>query len=85
MSGVRGPPDLFSDKMKKKNIFNRIKSYLIEIKGELKKVSWPVKADIQKTSIAVVVSTLIFGIYLFGVDRFFGIIIQNIMDLVTTK
>ena len=71
--------------MKKKNIFNRIKSYLIEIKGELKKVSWPVKADIQKTSIAVVVSTLIFGIYLFGVDRFFGIIIQNIMNLVTTK
>ncbi len=81
MSGVRGPPDLFNIKMEKKNIFNRIKSYLIEIKGELKKVTWPVKADIQKTSIAVIVSSLIFGIYLYGVDAFFGIIIQNIMNI----
>ncbi len=79
MSGVRGPPDLFNRKMEKKNIFNRIKTYLIEIKGELKKVTWPAKVDIQKTSIAVVVSSLIFGIYLYGVDAFFGVIIQKIM------
>jgi len=65
--------------MEKKNIFNRIKTYLIEIKGELKKVTWPAKVDIQKTSIAVVVSSLIFGIYLYGVDAFFGVIIQKIM------
>ena len=64
-----------------KNIFGRIKAYLIEIKGELKKVTWPVKADIQKTSIAVVVSSLIFGVYLYGVDAFFGVIIQNVMNI----
>lgn len=79
MSGVRGPPDLFNRKMEKKNIYNRIKTYLTEIKGELKKVTWPAKVDIQKTSIAVVVSSLIFGIYLYGVDAFFGVIIQKIM------
>jgi preprotein translocase subunit SecE len=67
--------------MMKKNFLKRIKDYLLEIKSELKKVTWPAKPDIQKTSIAVIVSSLIFGIYLYGVDAFFGIIIQNIMNV----
>jgi len=67
--------------MMKKNLFKRIRDYLLEIKSELKKVTWPAKPDIQKTSIAVVVSSLIFGIYLYAVDAFFGVIIQNILNV----
>jgi preprotein translocase subunit SecE len=64
----------------KKNIFKRVRDYLVEIRSEIKKVTWPTKLEVQKTSIAVIVSSLIFGVYLFAVDKFFGIIIQNIMN-----
>ena len=46
-------------------------AYLREIKGELKKVTWPAKNDLIKTTIAVLVISLFFGIYLFGVDFIF--------------
>ena len=45
--------------------------YLREVKGELKKVTWPGKNDLIKTTIAVLVISLFFGIYLFGVDFIF--------------
>jgi len=67
---------------KKENIFKRIGNYLNEIRGELKKVTWPTKNDMQKTTIAVIISSLIFGIYLFLVDVIFSKIINEVIDLI---
>ncbi len=67
---------------KKGNIFKRIGNYLNEIRGELKKVTWPTKNDMQKTTIAVIISSLIFGIYLFLVDVIFSKIINEVIDLI---
>ncbi|MCK4944477.1 MAG: preprotein translocase subunit SecE [Candidatus Aminicenantes bacterium] len=65
---------------KKGNIFKRIKNYLNEVRGELKKVTWPTKNDLYKTTIAVIVSSIIFGIYLQVVDLSFSTIIQKVID-----
>jgi len=65
--------------MKRKNIFKRIREYLTEIKGELKKVTWPTKNDLIKTTIAVMVSSLIFGVFLFVVDMIFSRVINSII------
>jgi preprotein translocase subunit SecE len=70
------------NKKKKGNIFKRIGNYLNEIKGELKKVTWPTKNDMQKTTIAVIISSFIFGIYLFLVDVIFSKIINEVIDLI---
>jgi preprotein translocase subunit SecE len=64
---------------KKENILKRIRAYLIDIKGELKKVTWPSKGDLYKTTIAVIVSSILFGIYLFGVDWIFSNVIQRVI------
>jgi preprotein translocase subunit SecE len=66
---------------KKGNIVARIKGYLKEVRGELKKVTWPSKNDLYKTTIAVIVSSIIFGIYLFAVDVVFSRIINEIKNL----
>jgi preprotein translocase subunit SecE len=66
---------------KKENIVRRIKAYLIDIKGELKKVTWPSKGDLYKTTIAVIVSSILFGIYLFGVDWIFSNVIQRVIKV----
>ena len=67
--------------MKKKNLFKRIGEYLTEVKGELKKVTWPTKNDLIKTTIAVLVSSLIFGVFLFIVDMIFSRVINSIIGV----
>jgi preprotein translocase subunit SecE len=63
---------------KEKNIFKRMGAYLRDVRGELKKVTWPAKNDLIKTTIAVLVISLFFGIYLFGVDFIFTKIFSKI-------
>ena len=65
---------------KKGNIFKRIKNYLNEVKGELKKVTWPTKNDLYKTTIAVIISSIIFGVYLKLVDLGAAAVINQIID-----
>jgi len=67
--------------MKKKNLFKRIGDYLTVVRGELKKVTWPTKNDMIKTTIAVLVSSLIFGVFLFVVDMIFSRIINSIIGV----
>jgi len=63
---------------KEKNIFKRMGAYLRDVRGEMKKVTWPSKNDLVKTTIAVIVISLFFGIYLFGVDFIFARIFRQI-------
>ena len=58
-------------KKTKKNNENK-KSYIEEIKSELKKVKWPTKMEMVKYSIAVIVFIVIFGLYFYGLDAFFA-------------
>jgi preprotein translocase subunit SecE len=67
--------------MAKGNIFNRMGNYLTEIRGELKKVTWPTRNDLQKTTIAVIIISIIFGIYLQVVDFSFRIVVQKVIDI----
>jgi preprotein translocase subunit SecE len=66
---------------KEKNIWKRMTSFLKDARGEMKKVTWPSKNDLYKTTVAVIVSSVIFGIYLFGVDFVFARLIKEIMGL----
>jgi len=67
--------------MIKIKLFNRIGSYLNEVKGELKKVTWPTRNDLQKTTIAVIVISIIFGIYLQVVDFSFRILVEKVIAI----
>jgi len=55
-----------------------MRAYLKDVRGEMKKVTWPSKDDMIKTTIAVIVISLFFGAYLFGVDFIFSRIFQRI-------
>jgi len=66
---------------KKANIIRRVQNYLRDISGELKKVTWPSRNDLQKTTIAVFISSIFFGIYLFVVDFVFSTLINEVIRL----
>jgi preprotein translocase subunit SecE len=79
MLGVRDPPGLFLMIMKKLDILNRIKNYLSDIRSELKKVTWPTWDDVKKTTLAVIVLSVIFGVYLRFVDYAFRYMVDRVI------
>ena len=46
----------------------RIKQYYQDVRGEMKKVSWPGRQEIIGTTVVVIVATFFFGAYLGLVD-----------------
>lgn len=45
--------------------------FLSETKEELQKVTWPTRAEVTRLTIIVIVSSLIVGVYIGGVDFLF--------------
>lgn len=58
-----------------------MRNFLKEIRGEMKKVTWPTRPDLYKTTMAVIVSSLFFGIYLFAADFIFAWLKNRVVDL----
>ncbi|RLE13224.1 preprotein translocase subunit SecE [Candidatus Aerophobetes bacterium] len=50
---------------------NRIKDFLNAVRVEAKKVSWPSRAEIVKSTIIVIVAIAIFAIIIGGIDVIF--------------
>ena len=54
--------------VKKENWFESTRSYLTDIRSEMKRVTWPNRDRVQSTTIVVIVSVFIFAAYLKLVD-----------------
>jgi preprotein translocase subunit SecE len=48
--------------------FRELKSFFAEVKTELKKVTWPSRTEVYSTTVVVILTTLFFGFYLYGLD-----------------
>ncbi len=59
-------------KTKKKPFFARLKSYFIETKSELKKVTWPSKDQMKQNTLVIIVFLILIGLFLFVFDMAFS-------------
>jgi preprotein translocase subunit SecE len=50
------------------NYFKRLKTFLVEVRSEFKKVTWPPRREVYGTTIVVVITVFFFGFYLYGLD-----------------
>jgi preprotein translocase subunit SecE len=48
--------------------FRELKTFFAEVRSELKKVTWPSKNEVYSTTLVVIVTTVFFGFYLYGLD-----------------
>jgi preprotein translocase subunit SecE len=44
------------------------RTFLAEVRNELKRVTWPSRKEVYATTIVVILTSLFFGIYLFALD-----------------
>ena len=61
--------------------YKRFVPFLREVKAELKKVTWPSRAEVQSTTIVVIICTIFFGVYLFFMDVIFSWGIKRIESI----
>jgi preprotein translocase subunit SecE len=45
-----------------------LKTFFTEVRSELKKVTWPSKQEVYTTTVVVILTTVFFGFYLYGLD-----------------
>lgn len=59
---------------KKPNVFKRLGKYLRDVGNEFKKISWPGWPQTWKNTAAVLVTVLLFGVVVCGLDLILGLL-----------
>jgi preprotein translocase subunit SecE len=60
--------------------FRELKSFFSEVKAELKKVTWPSKQEVYATTLVVIITTVFFGFYLYGLDLIMSQVFTRIIQ-----
>jgi preprotein translocase subunit SecE len=50
----------------------RTKQFYLDVRGEMRKVSWPSRQEVLSTTMVVLIAVVFFGIYLKAVDIALG-------------
>lgn len=51
--------------------FGNLRNFLVEVRNELKRVTWPSRKEVYATTVVVIVTSVFFGVYLWGLDQLF--------------
>ena len=63
-----------------KGFWQRFQQYIYEVKTETKRVTWPGKQEIYGTTVMVILTTFLFGIYFYVCDEAFGFAVRNLLN-----
>ncbi len=61
--------------------FKRSVEFYGDVRGEIKKVSWPGRDEVRGTTIVVIAAVFFFGVYLGVVDYVLGLGLEGLLDL----
>ena len=64
----RAPKKVEKKTDKKPGVFARLKNYLSDVKGELKRVTWPTKEELRSYSVAIIIMLIVFGLVIWLID-----------------
>ena len=56
-----------------------LRAFFAEVRNELKKVTWPSRDEVQATTVVVIITTIFFGFYLYGMDLAFSWLLSFIL------
>ena len=70
-----------ADKEKKPGVGKRIARFFRELRSELKKVSWPTRADTLKKTGIVIVCVIVFGVIVWIFDGIASSVIDALLSL----
>lgn len=57
-----------AESTEKKNLFTKLKGFFKNLKTEFKKITWPTKTQLLKSTLVVLVISLILGAFIWLID-----------------
>ena len=48
--------------------WGRSRTFLAQVRNELERVTWPSWKEVQATTLVVILTSVLFGVYLWGID-----------------
>jgi len=61
--------------------WNNGRSFLVEVRNEMRRVTWPSRREVYATTVVVVLVSAFFGTYLWGVDLLLDRLVSWIFQL----
>ena len=55
------------------------RAFLLEVRSELKKVTWPARKEVYSTTLVVIATSIFFGFYLWGLDLVFSRVLSQVL------
>jgi len=55
--------------------WDQTRTFLTEVRNEMKRVTWPSKKEVYATTFVVIMTSIFFGVYLYGLDLIFNVIV----------
>ena len=56
--------------------------FLRQVRSETGKVAWPTRKETITTGIMVLIMTTLLGIFFFGVDNLFALLVRSLLGLI---
>jgi preprotein translocase subunit SecE len=56
--------------------YGRSRRFLAEVRNEMSRVTWPSRKEVYATTFVVILTSIFFGVYLYGVDVLFSAIVS---------
>jgi preprotein translocase subunit SecE len=60
--------------------WERARTFLTEVRNEMKRVTWPSRKEVYATTVVVILTSVFFGLYLFGVDMALNYVVRTIFE-----
>lgn len=57
----------------------RVKTFLSDVRNEMRKVTFPNRKEVQATTTVVIITVLLFGIYFFVIDQVIATVINWVL------
>jgi len=64
--------------------FGRARQFLIEVRAELSRVTWPTRREVWATTLVVIINSTVIGMFLYLVDLSLSALVAWIFDRVGT-
>ena len=61
--------------------FQRSGEFLREVRNEMKRVTWPSQREVYATTVVVILTSILFGVYLWGLDLILSAAVEWIFRL----
>ncbi|MGA2632100.1 MAG: preprotein translocase subunit SecE [Terriglobia bacterium] len=62
-----------------KNFLQQVRDYVTQVRSEMRRVTWPGKTEIYGTTVMVILTTFLFGIYFWITDNAFHYFVGRIL------